>query len=85
MHDLLHHKAVWKNCGMIVRGEGLIVDMDVLKLSAFWHDVIIDKVGRKSCDEVKRVCYYLEESLDKYGFDKEFVENTIKTIKHHEF
>jgi len=85
MHDLLHHEAVWKNCLMIVEEEKLDVDMDSLKLAAFWHDVIVDGTYEISREEVKGVCDYLSDKLNEVGFDNDFTKRTIETIRHHEF
>ena len=57
-HKLLHHQAVFENCKLIASEENLNVDIDILEIACFWHDVF---KGYDNEDEL------LEKNLS--GFD----------------
>ena len=84
-HDLKHHRAVWRNCLLIVKSERLEVDKDVLKIAAFWHDIIFKIPNKRSIDDVVEVCRYLRKYLSTLNFPKNKVDKVIKAIRYHEF
>lgn len=85
-HDLMHHKAVWDNCKKIIDKENLTVNNKLVKVCAFWHDVIIgDKPQDRSLDDVLKAVSYLENFLPKKGFNEQETRTIIEAVKYHEF
>jgi hypothetical protein len=84
-HDLGHHEAVWKNCKDIISKEKLNVNSGLLKVATFWHDVVLEKEGKVSSDNVKEVVEYLKTFLPGLGFDNSETKIILDTVLHHEF
>src|SRR5258708_2624918 len=85
VHDLAHHEAVWKNCETIIREENLDVDIDLTKIAAFWHDVVLEKAANKSFDNVKETVEYLERLLQNLDFKPDEIKTVVDAVLHHEF
>jgi hypothetical protein len=83
-HDLKHHQTVWENAHLIVKEENLDVDLGLLKVACFWHDVVL-KNGASSKDNILEVAEYLKEYLPGIGFKQRDVETIVETIRYHEF
>ena len=84
-HDINHHIAVWKNCQKIIEKENIKVNSDLVKVAAFWHDVILSKEKKVSLDDVKETVNYLNKYLPLSGFDKKEVKIITQAVLHHEF
>lgn len=82
-HDLAHHERVWKNCKMIEEKEGINVEMGLLKVACFWHDVSLK--GGWSKDNVRTTSEYLLKYLPDRGFSKRETDKIVSTVRHHEF
>lgn len=81
--DIAHHERVWENCRMIVEKENISVEMDLLKVACFWHDVSLK--GGWERDNVNITSEYLKDKLPSKGFTIQETENIVSTVKHHEF
>lgn len=84
-HDLAHHQAVWKNCQNIVSAEKPKINLQLLKVATYWHDVVLDEIKWPSKLNVEETCIYLSSLLPKLRFDDNEVQNIIATVQHHEF
>lgn len=84
-HDLHHHELVWKNCEHLINKEQLDVEVNLLKIAAFWHDVVVDKVKWPSKINLEETCQHLTKLLRKLNFSDTEVKIVIESIKHHEF
>lgn len=84
-HDLLHHENVWDFCQRIIGNDRLKVNNKLLKVAAFWHDVILNSEKSVSRENVEEVCDYLENFLPKLGFPRQEIRIVIETVRHHEF
>lgn len=84
-HDLNHHEAVWENCKSIVKNENLKVDLGLIKIAAFWHDVVLEKESETSSDNVVENVNYLEKFLPEIGFDVKEIKIILDAVLHHEF
>jgi len=85
VHDLAHHESVWENVKNILKEEKIEVDIDVLNISAYWHDVVLSKSYKMSGTNVEETAGYLENLLINEGFEKTFINKTISTMLNHEF
>lgn len=85
IYDLSHHEAVWENCEYIIKKENLRIDVNALKISTFWHDVILKDAYGTSKNNVIEVVDYLLVSLKTNGFSSNFIETVRDAVDNHEF
>ena len=74
-HGLAHHQNVHNNCLEIIKSEGLNVDLDVIRIAAWWHDVE-SQVGDTNI---------LRIEMEKLGFPTDQVERVLQIISEHSF
>jgi HD superfamily phosphodiesterase len=75
LHATSHHQQVWDNCLRIVNEEGLVVDTDVLRVAAWWHDV------ERGSEEAK----LLKDALREVGASQDFGQRVMEVIGGHSF
>lgn len=87
LHDLSRHDLVWSNCEKIVEYEklGEKINPDLLMISVYWHDVVINSSNVVSTDNVKDVVSHLEHRMPKLGFNYDEIHTVTEAILHHEF
>lgn len=77
VHDVRHHAAVWDNCLWIIREEGIPnLNLDVLKVAAWWHDV-----QRGQDDEIS----LLREKMQEFNMPNETRTAIFETVGSHSF
>lgn len=76
-HTLTHHEQVLGNCRQIVEQEGLEVDMDILEIACYWHDVFKGKGENEK--------QLLKTALSETGLNEEDVNKVVKIIEEHSF
>jgi hypothetical protein len=76
VHNESHHESVWINCQKIVKAECLDVDMSVLEVAAWWHDV-----QRDAKDETE----LLRSKFRDLRVPKQFQGMVIAAIASHSF
>ena len=76
-HDLDHHRRVWENCIWVIGQEKLEgeVDLDVLRVAAWWHDV---ERGSETHE-------LMQEALKKVGMDVNWIGRVLLVINQHPF
>jgi hypothetical protein len=84
-HDLKHHERVWQNCLEIIKREKLKINQNLLKIAAYWHDVVISEPKWPSKLNVQETLNYLLKELPKLGFSTKETKSVITAIKYHEF
>ena len=84
-HNLEHHQDVWKTCKSIIQAEKLKTNEKLLKISAFWHDVVVGEKKWPSRLMVDETCVYLSKLLRELKFNDKERSNVVETIRHHEF
>lgn len=84
-HDIGHLRRVWKNCLWIAAKEDL-VDMDVLRVAAFLHDVVNlpkDSPNRAKASHLSAA--FAVSYLEKTGFEKDKLSAVFHAIEAHSF
>lgn len=74
-HDIHHHLNVWRNCQFIYSQERLQLDMEMLRIAAWWHDF---ERGSKRHG-------ILRDEMAKLSFDADYIESVIELINSHSF
>jgi HD superfamily phosphodiesterase len=76
-YDLDHHQRVVNNCLIIVEKEGLELDLEVLVVAAWWHDI-----ERK---DLERNNQLLRSAAEDAGIDVAIAEKGIHILNSHSF
>lgn len=84
-HDLKHHQDVWKLCQEIVAHEELDLDVELLKVATFWHDVIVSSPKQHSKNNVIETADHLQRLMSDYGFESDQIVETTDAVRTHEF
>lgn len=86
-HDINHHERVWKLAEDITRNINDPVDMGILKISCFWHDVLIKEYSAPQ-KKHRLITYdtaqYLKDFMVKINFSKYDSQKAYLAVKHHE-
>ncbi|NMC35709.1 hypothetical protein GYA49_01550 [Candidatus Beckwithbacteria bacterium] len=75
VHDVIHHFQVCQNCLFIIEAEKLSVELPVVIISAWWHDIDRDLETKIA----------IIKSLEKNHFSNSFIKKCLKVIKSHSF
>lgn len=82
-HDITHHERTWEMAKQIVKHEELEVDMDVLEIVCWWHDVVLDgAVDTQESRVAKQTAEYLKNKLQDYP---DIAEEVFDSVANHEF
>lgn len=84
-HDLKHHQRVWENCQRIVEVEHLVVNLSVLQIAAFWHDVVVGEEKWPSILMVQETVAVLQTEMSQHGFSAGEIAVATGAILTHEF
>lgn len=74
-HGLEHHEAVAENCIKIINGEHLNVNITVVMIAAWWHDV----------ESQQGATDLLQKEIVTAGFDPETVKSISATVSSHTY
>ncbi len=74
-HGLDHHEAVVDNCLRIIQAERLSIDIDSLKIAAWWHDL----ESQQGATDV------LRKEMVLLGFDQQSVETVSAIVRSHTY
>ena len=75
VHDVIHHFQVYQNCLIIAEAEKLCIELPIVIISAWWHDVDRDSETKIS----------IVKSLEKNHFPNSFIKKCLKVIESHSF
>lgn len=84
-HDLKHHERVWKQCQQIIKNENVSLDANLLRISAYWHDVVVGEEKWPSISMVKETCGHLQTVMDENKLSPIESKIVIDAILYHEF
>lgn len=88
-HDLSHHQRVWKLARTIADDINEKVDIDVLKISVMWHDVVVSESNKwslqKKHDNLIEMLKYLDNLLTSLKFPIDKKRKILNAIAGHEF
>lgn len=87
IHDLSHHRRVWRNAQTISKSIRENVDMGVLHVAVMWHDVMISKesLSLGLAGVLEETMAYLSKLMDRRGYGERFRESVLDAIRHHNF
>lgn len=84
-HDLQHHERVWKVCQEIVKSENLSLNTSLLKISVYWHDVVVGEEKWPSILMVRETCDVLKKLMRENKFKPSESKIVIEAVLYHEF
>ena len=87
IHGIDHHHRVFENTQTISKSLDTAIDKDVLKVSAYWHDLMVypESINLGSKGLLKQTLDYLKNLMEKNNYPKDFQKNVYKAIKQHNF
>lgn len=73
IHALNHHRSVWNYCLRIIKKENLTVNLDLLKIAAWWHDV----------ERNEEECTLLRGAMTELKYQDQHINKVVEIINGH--